>query len=176
LTDNPGALVAAITAGLCLGFLPHNFNPARIFMGDAGALMLGLLMAVSTTMVGGRNEQAFSGAVVLLLRADLHSSRHPRRSAARCALRHRAPNSPQKRRRDRRQGPPSPSADAHRPRPPPQCAHPVGVDDIAFGFVLYPTYNYGRGDAMVPTGIAALGLLLYTVLHPDIRQGRAERP
>jgi hypothetical protein len=28
---------------------------------------------------------------------------------------------------------------------------------------------------MVPTGIAALGLLLYTVLHPDIRQGRADR-
>jgi len=40
------------------------------------------------------------------------------------------------------------------------------------GFVLYPTYNEGRGDAFVPTGIAALGLALYTLLHPGARQGR----
>ena len=128
LTDNPGALVAVITAGLCLGFLPHNFNPARIFMGDAGALMLGLLMAVSTTMVGGRNEQAVLGPVVLLLRPDLHPARHPRSPLARRPLRHRAPNRPQTRGRHRRQRPPPPSPDAHRPRPPPQCAHLVGVD------------------------------------------------
>jgi hypothetical protein len=51
----------------------------------------------------------------------------------------------------------------------------VGVDDVAVGLRSLSTYNYGRGDAIVPTGIAALGLLLYTVLHPDIRQGRAER-
>ncbi len=30
---------------MCLGFLPHNFNPARIFMGDTGAMLLGLLLA-----------------------------------------------------------------------------------------------------------------------------------
>ena len=34
--------------GMCLGFLPHNFHPAKIFMGDGGALLLGLLMAAST--------------------------------------------------------------------------------------------------------------------------------
>ena len=32
-------------AGACLGFLPHNFYPARIFMGDTGAMLLGLLLA-----------------------------------------------------------------------------------------------------------------------------------
>jgi UDP-GlcNAc:undecaprenyl-phosphate/decaprenyl-phosphate GlcNAc-1-phosphate transferase len=50
---NIGPLIAIITLGICLGFLPYNFNPARIFMGDVGALMLGLLMAVSTSVVGG---------------------------------------------------------------------------------------------------------------------------
>ena len=36
------------------GFLPFNFHPARIFMGDAGALFLGLLMSASTMVIGGR--------------------------------------------------------------------------------------------------------------------------
>src|ERR1035441_52188 len=39
------ALAAAILAGVCIGFLPHNFYPARIFMGDTGAMLLGLLLA-----------------------------------------------------------------------------------------------------------------------------------
>jgi UDP-GlcNAc:undecaprenyl-phosphate GlcNAc-1-phosphate transferase len=37
--------VAALLAGMCLGFLPHNFYPARIFMGDTGAMLIGLLLA-----------------------------------------------------------------------------------------------------------------------------------
>ena len=41
---NP-ALASAILAGVCLGFLPHNFHPARIFMGDTGSMLLGLLLA-----------------------------------------------------------------------------------------------------------------------------------
>ncbi|PPK98666.1 UDP-GlcNAc:undecaprenyl-phosphate GlcNAc-1-phosphate transferase [Kineococcus xinjiangensis] len=41
-------LVAAATVGCCLGFLPHNFNPARVFMGDSGSMLLGLLLASST--------------------------------------------------------------------------------------------------------------------------------
>ena len=51
---NIGPLVAIITVGICIGFLPFNFNPAKIFMGDSGALLLGLLVAVSTSVVGGR--------------------------------------------------------------------------------------------------------------------------
>ncbi len=51
---NLGPLVAVITCGICIGFLPHNFNPAKVFMGDAGALFLGLLMAAATMEIGGR--------------------------------------------------------------------------------------------------------------------------
>jgi UDP-GlcNAc:undecaprenyl-phosphate GlcNAc-1-phosphate transferase len=46
LQGSPGSVVLmAATAGACLGFLPHNWQPARIFMGDAGALTLGFLLA-----------------------------------------------------------------------------------------------------------------------------------
>lgn len=47
------AFLAAATAGCCLGFLPHNFYPARLFMGDAGALLLGLLLSASTISFTG---------------------------------------------------------------------------------------------------------------------------
>jgi UDP-GlcNAc:undecaprenyl-phosphate GlcNAc-1-phosphate transferase len=49
-----GPLVAAITCGVCVGFLPHNFHPARAFMGDGGSMLLGLLMAAATMVIGGR--------------------------------------------------------------------------------------------------------------------------
>ncbi len=39
------ALASALLIGMCLGFLPHNFYPARVFMGDTGAMLLGLLLA-----------------------------------------------------------------------------------------------------------------------------------
>ena len=39
------AVLAAIVCGACLGFLRHNFYPARIFMGDSGALLLGYTLA-----------------------------------------------------------------------------------------------------------------------------------
>ncbi len=39
------ALASAVLAGICIGFVPHNFYPARIFMGDTGAMLLGLLLA-----------------------------------------------------------------------------------------------------------------------------------
>jgi UDP-GlcNAc:undecaprenyl-phosphate/decaprenyl-phosphate GlcNAc-1-phosphate transferase len=42
--DDP-ALAAAVLGGMCVGFLPHNFHPARIFMGDTGSMLLGLLLA-----------------------------------------------------------------------------------------------------------------------------------
>jgi len=52
--DNIGPLIAVIACGVCLGFLPFNFHPARVFMGDAGALFLGLLLSASTMVIGGR--------------------------------------------------------------------------------------------------------------------------
>ncbi|HTT52526.1 MAG TPA: hypothetical protein VMH35_14085 [Streptosporangiaceae bacterium] len=39
------ALASAVLAGVCVGFLPYNFHPARIFMGDTGSMLLGLLLA-----------------------------------------------------------------------------------------------------------------------------------
>jgi len=42
------ALVSAVLAGMCLGFLPHNFYPARIFMGDTGSMLIGLVLAYAT--------------------------------------------------------------------------------------------------------------------------------
>jgi len=56
--SNVGPLVAALTCGICLGFLKDNFHPAKLFMGDAGALMLGLLMSASTMVIGGRTPPA----------------------------------------------------------------------------------------------------------------------
>ena len=58
--NNVGPLIAAVTFGVCVGFLPHNFHPAKIFMGDGGALFLGLAMAASTMVIGGRTETVAS--------------------------------------------------------------------------------------------------------------------
>jgi len=44
-TQSVPAVASAVLVGMCAGFLPHNFNPARIFMGDTGAMLLGLLLA-----------------------------------------------------------------------------------------------------------------------------------
>jgi UDP-GlcNAc:undecaprenyl-phosphate/decaprenyl-phosphate GlcNAc-1-phosphate transferase len=46
-------LVTAVVAGACVGFLPHNFFPARVFLGDSGAYLLGLLLAASTISLTG---------------------------------------------------------------------------------------------------------------------------
>jgi UDP-GlcNAc:undecaprenyl-phosphate/decaprenyl-phosphate GlcNAc-1-phosphate transferase len=50
---NLASLISALLIGACLGFLPLNFHPAKLFMGDAGALLVGLLMAVSAISVTG---------------------------------------------------------------------------------------------------------------------------
>lgn len=48
---NLAALVTAVLIGICVGLLPVNFHPAKMFMGDAGAMLVGLLMAVSAINV-----------------------------------------------------------------------------------------------------------------------------
>ncbi|UGT39390.1 undecaprenyl/decaprenyl-phosphate alpha-N-acetylglucosaminyl 1-phosphate transferase [Nocardia yamanashiensis] len=50
----PPALLAAALAGGCLGFLPHNFQPAKIFMGDSGSMLIGLMLAAVSTGASGR--------------------------------------------------------------------------------------------------------------------------
>jgi len=47
-------LIAAVLAGACLGFLPHNFNPARVFMGDSGSMLVGLMLSASVTSLTGQ--------------------------------------------------------------------------------------------------------------------------
>jgi UDP-GlcNAc:undecaprenyl-phosphate GlcNAc-1-phosphate transferase len=45
LDQSEPALVSVLLAGVCIGFLPHNFHPARIFMGDTGSMLIGLMLA-----------------------------------------------------------------------------------------------------------------------------------
>jgi UDP-GlcNAc:undecaprenyl-phosphate/decaprenyl-phosphate GlcNAc-1-phosphate transferase len=54
VTYYPPALIAATLAGACLGFLPHNFQPAKIFMGDSGSMLIGLMMAAASTSASGK--------------------------------------------------------------------------------------------------------------------------
>ena len=60
------ATIVAALIGVCLGFLPHNFNPATIFMGDSGAMQLGLVSAASTIIVTGQIDPgSFDGSRAL---------------------------------------------------------------------------------------------------------------
>ncbi len=55
------ALASAILVGACLGFLPHNFYPARIFMGDTGSMLLGLLLAyVPVSSIGSLDPRVLT--------------------------------------------------------------------------------------------------------------------
>jgi UDP-GlcNAc:undecaprenyl-phosphate/decaprenyl-phosphate GlcNAc-1-phosphate transferase len=172
---NIGPLLAVIVLGMCLGFLPHNFHPARIFMGDGGALLLGLLMAASTMVVGGRTDQPFSGQsffffaplfiVVLILGVPILDTL--------LAIIRRAA---------RRKGVASADKDhLHHRLMRLGHGHRRSVlilwawTALLSGLVLYPTIT-GQGNALVPIGIAALGLLLYTVLHPSLSRKPEEAP
>ena len=173
LAGNPGALIAAATVGACIGFLPYNFHPAKIFMGDGGALMLGLLMAASTAVVGGRTSTEFSGQSffffapifipIIILGVPIVDTifavlrRATRRTGVATAdkghLHHRLMR----------------LGHGHR-----TSVLILWMWTLLLSlFVLYPTYT-GEGDAFVPIGIAAFGLVLYTVLHPTARRTRAE--
>jgi UDP-GlcNAc:undecaprenyl-phosphate GlcNAc-1-phosphate transferase len=174
LEGNIGPLVAIILFGVCVGFLPHNFYPARIFMGDAGALMLGLLLAASTMVVGGRSDQEFSGQTFFFfapLLIPLFILGVPIIDTVFAIVR----------RATRRQGLATADKDHlhHRLM---RLGHGHrrsvlilwGWTALLSFFVLYPTYT-GTGDAIVPVGVAALGLVLYTLFHPGVRQAREAR-
>lgn len=66
-------MIAAILAGMCVGFLVHNFHPASIFMGDTGSMTLGLLLATAGVAFVGRSTAPiyadFTGSVPLLIPA-----------------------------------------------------------------------------------------------------------
>lgn len=72
--SNIASLVTAVLVGACLGFLPHNFHPARIFMGDSGAMVIGLTIAGAGIVVTGQidplpvtERQAFPAFLPIVL-------------------------------------------------------------------------------------------------------------
>lgn len=170
-----GPLIAIIAAGVCFGFLPHNFNPARIFMGDGGALLLGLLMAVSTSVVGGRADPTIEEYVpgqtyfflapifipLVILGVPILDTvfaivrRVTRRQsfaeADKGHLHHRLMNLGHGQRRS------------------------VIIlwlwTAVLSGFVLYPIYT-NASTPLIPLGVIAIGLALFTVLHPQARRAR----
>ena len=172
--DNIAPLIALATAGACAGFLPFNVNPASIFMGDGGALLLGLLMAAAAIAVGG-NSTADSSSQTFFFFAPLFiplvilgvpildtayaivrraRNRVGVTDADKGHLHHRLMDLGHGQRRS------------------------VAIlwlwTALLSGLVLYPVYT-DSDDGVLPIGIAALALLLYTVLHPRARDERRAR-
>ncbi len=58
---NLASFLAIVLVGACIGFLPLNWSPAKLFMGDSGALVLGLLMATSGIAITGQLDPALIG-------------------------------------------------------------------------------------------------------------------
>ncbi|HET6793624.1 MAG TPA: MraY family glycosyltransferase [Acidimicrobiales bacterium] len=172
--DNPGPLLAAVACGVCVGFLPHNFHPARIIMGDAGALFLGVLMAAATMVVGGRTADQFSGETYFFfapLFIPFVILGVPIIDTAFAIVRRAA------------KGGGVASADKdhlHHRLMRLGHGHRRSVvilwlwTAILSGLVLYPTFT-NRGNAVIPFGILALGVGLYTLFHPGLRHRPATR-
>lgn len=57
----PPAIICAALVGMCAGFLPHNYEPARIFMGDSGAMLIGLLLAAASISASGKINMSLYG-------------------------------------------------------------------------------------------------------------------
>ncbi len=170
-SGNIGPLLAVITLGVCLGFLPWNFHPARIFMGDCGALLLGLMMAASTMAVGGSTDASYSGQSFFLF-APLFTPRVilgvPIIDTVFAIVRRAT------------RGTGVATADKehlHHRLLRLGHGHRRSVlilwtwTALLSGLVLVPTFT-GRGDALVPLGLVGLALLLFTVFHPGARQAR----
>lgn len=166
---NVGPLIALVAFGCCLGFLPHNFHPAHIFMGDSGALLLGLLMAASTMTTGGRVVDQFSGQVYFFFAPMIIPFvvlGVPLFDTAWAAIR-----------RARQRVPMSQADKNHLHHRLMALGHGHrrsvlilwGWTALLSGVVLYPTIT-GDGDGVVPFAVGALGLLLYTMFHGGIRR------
>jgi UDP-GlcNAc:undecaprenyl-phosphate GlcNAc-1-phosphate transferase len=170
---NAGPMVAVITLGACVGFLPWNVHPARIFMGDCGALMLGVLMAASTMSVGGSTDASYSGqsffflaplfiplvilGVPILDTLFAIVRRASRRAGMTTAdkehLHHRLLR----------------LGHGHR-----RAVFILWTwTALLSGSVLFPALT-NRGDALVPLALGGLALALYTVLHPGARRQRVD--
>jgi len=169
LAGNVGPLVAAIVVGVCVGFLPWNVYPARVFMGDGGSLLLGSLMAASTMAVGGRTPDPFSGQTFFFyapLAIPLVILGVPMIDTMFAILRR------------ARNGTGLATADKdhlHHRLVRLGHGHRRSVwilwawTALLSAFVLYPTYNGGQGDAIVPMGVGAAALVLFTLFKPGFR-------
>ena len=82
---NLASLLAIVLVGACVGFLPLNWHPAKLFMGDAGALLIGLLMATSAIAVTGQIEPAGRSASTSCSPPSSRSSCRSRCSSSRCS-------------------------------------------------------------------------------------------
>jgi len=188
-TDNIGPLIAVVTCGICLGFLPHNFHPAKIFMGDAGALLLGLLMAASTMLIGGRvaDVSTVAGQVVgtgvagrtgqtyfffaplfipfFILGVPIVDMGFAfvRRTANRTGFS--TPDKNHLHHRLLRLG------HGHRRSVLILWAWTV----LLSGFILFPLY-ISSVNAIIPFGALALGVVLYTLFHPSLRRQAGVAP
>ena len=67
VSDTRVAIVMAALAGACLGFVPYNFNPAKIFMGDTGSTFLGFILATMSIQGLFKAYAAISFAVPFLI-------------------------------------------------------------------------------------------------------------
>ena len=172
--SNVAPLIAVIAVGVCVGFLPWNFNPARIFMGDAGALFLGLLMAVTTITIGGRADYQYPGTTyfffaplvvpLLILGVPIVDTAfsflrrvlrgHSFSVADKDHLHHRL----------MRLG--------HGPR---RTVVLLWLwTALLSGLALIPTYtSQGNANALVPVGLLALALLLYVFFFPGRKEAQA---
>jgi UDP-GlcNAc:undecaprenyl-phosphate GlcNAc-1-phosphate transferase len=175
--DNSGPLVAVMCLGLCIGFLPHNFHPARVFMGDSGAMLLGLLMAASTLSVVGQTDQPFSGRTYFFFAPifiPFFILGIPVLDTAFAIVR-----------RAGRRGNPAKADKDHLHHRLMRLGHGQTRSVLILwvwtallsGLVLYPTFT-NKGNAVIPFAVAALGVALYTLFAPSGRRqvaGGADR-
>ena len=171
--DNVGPIVPAAVLGACLGFLPHNWHPARIFMGDAGALLLGMLMATSTIAVGGNTDAQFSGQTffffaplfipLVILGVPVFDTAFSILRRARRGLGVTVADKDHLHHRLMRLG--------HGQR------RSVAIlwtwTALLSAIVLYPTYS-GEGDLYIPFAVLAAGLGLYTMFGAGLHASEAD--
>ncbi|MGH9183934.1 MAG: MraY family glycosyltransferase, partial [Acidimicrobiales bacterium] len=169
--ENDLVLVLALSlAFACLGFLPFNVRPGRpaaIFMGDSGSQVLGFALAalglyaswnVAGTTVATLLLPILVLGVPILDTAFAVFRRTVRRRSFAVAdkdhLHHRLMRLGHGQRRS--------------------VLILWAWTAILSGLVLYPVYT-DQGNGLVPFGVAALGVVLYTVLHPQVRRRRVDR-
>ena len=103
--SNLATVVIAALVGACIGFLPHNFYPARIFMGDSGSMLIGLVIAAAAIVVTGQID---TGVVTdRQIDPGLPADPAADRRAAAAAARHGPGRGPPGRRRHARRSTPT---------------------------------------------------------------------